>query len=68
MTVILCPVCHKRVCDSNKNPKIAPLSKSNENKADIVIKCNKCKNQLSIRIPKVKTSEQDSSPIREVRD
>ena len=52
MTVINCPVCHKRICDSDKNPKIAPLSKSNENKADIVIKCHKCKNQLSIRIPR----------------
>ena len=52
MTVINCPICNKRVCDSDKNPKIAPLSKSNENKADIVIKCHKCKNQLSIRIPR----------------
>lgn len=57
MMVINCPVCHKRVCDSDKNPKIAPLSKSNENKADIVIKCHQCKNKLSIRIPRIKTSE-----------
>ncbi len=57
MTVILCPICHKRVCDSDKDPKIAPLSKSNESKADIVIKCHQCKNQLSIRIPRRKTIE-----------
>ncbi len=57
MTVILCPVCHKRVCDSNKDPQITPLSKSNENKSDIVIKCHQCKNQLSIRIPRRKTTE-----------
>ena len=57
MTVINCPVCHKRICDSDKNPKIALLSKSNENKADIVIKCLRCKNKLSIRIPRRKTTE-----------
>ena len=57
MTVINCPVCHKRVCDSDKNLKIAPLSKSNENKADIVIKCDRCKNRLSIRIPRRITTE-----------
>ncbi len=57
MTVINCPVCHKRVCDSDKNPWISPLSKSNENKADIVIKCHQCKNKLSIRIPRRKTTE-----------
>lgn len=53
MTIINCPICHKRVCDSDKNPKIAPLSKSNENKADIVIKCHQCKNKLSIKIPRI---------------
>ncbi len=52
MTVVNCPVCHKRVCDSDKNPKIAKLSKSNEKKSDIVIKCHQCKTCLSIRIPK----------------
>lgn len=57
MTAIKCPICHKRVCDSDKTLEIAPLSKSDENKADIVIKCHRCKNQLSIRIPQSLTSE-----------
>lgn len=52
MNVIYCPVCNKRVCDSDKSPKIAKLSKSNTDKADIVIKCNNCKTCLSIKIPK----------------
>ena len=52
MTVIYCPVCNKRVCDSNKRPIIAKLSKSNEQKADIVIKCNNCKNRLAVKIPR----------------
>ena len=57
MTVINCPVCNKRICDSDKNPRIDLLSKSNQNKADIVIKCHRCKNQLSIRIPRRITTE-----------
>ena len=57
MKVINCPICHKRICDSDKNPMISALSKSNENKADIVIKCHRCKNQLSIRIPRRITTE-----------
>lgn len=57
MTAINCPVCNKRVCDSEKSPKIAKLSNSNADKADIVIKCKNCKTCLSVRIPRKVASE-----------
>ena len=50
MTVVFCPVCGKRVCDSNKPVKISKLSKSNMEKADISIKCHSCKNSLAVKI------------------
>ncbi len=50
MTVIKCPVCDKRVCDSNKILRIDKLSNKNENDADVVIKCKNCKSCLAIKI------------------
>ena len=50
MTKIYCPVCNKRVLDADRNPQIAKLTQSNEQKADIVIKCNNCKSQLAVKI------------------
>ncbi len=50
MTKIYCPVCNKRVLDSDRNPQIAKLTQSNEQKADIVIKCSNCKSQLAVKI------------------
>lgn len=52
MGIIYCPVCNKRICDSNKHIETAKLSKNNESKADIVLKCSNCKNCISIKIPK----------------
>lgn len=53
MTPIHCPVCSKRVCDSNRpSLKIAKLSNSNVDKADIVIKCKNCKTCLAVRVPR----------------
>ena len=52
MCIVYCPVFNKRICDSNRQIKTAKLSKSNEDKADIVIKCNNCKNCVSIKIVK----------------
>lgn len=47
---IKCPVCDKRVCDSDKSPKIEKLSDDNAGDADIVIKCKNCKACLIIRM------------------
>ena len=52
MKKIPCPVCSKRICDSDKKIKIARLSNSNKDKADLVIKCNNCKSTLSVKILK----------------
>lgn len=55
MKHIKCPICDKRVCDSDKSPNIEKLSKQNEQKADIVIKCKTCKTCLAIEM--IKTNE-----------
>lgn len=50
MTKYQCPVCSKRVCDSAKPLSLAKLSADNENQADIVIKCQCCKNTLAVNV------------------
>lgn len=50
MTKYQCPICSKRACDSNKHLSLAKLSQSNENEADIIIKCQCCKNTIAINV------------------
>ena len=50
MTKYQCPICSKRACDSNKHLSLAKLSASNENEADIIIKCQCCKNTLAVNV------------------
>ena len=50
MTKYLCPICNKRACDSNKLISLSKLSAKNENSADIVIKCQNCKNVIAVNI------------------
>lgn len=50
MTVVRCPICDWRVCDSNKSPQIEKLSSINIKKADIVIKCKNCKCCLALKL------------------
>ena len=52
MEPVRCPVCNWRVCDSNKDVKVAKLSNSNKGKSDIVLKCSNCKSCLSVKISK----------------
>ncbi len=61
-----CPVCGKRACDSNKTLRLAKLSKSNETKADVIIKCQNCKNTLAVKITKDAFVIEHMSPQREV--
>lgn len=61
-----CPICNKRACDSNKTLKLAKLSKSNENKADVIIKCQNCKNTLAVKVNKDMFVIEQMSPHREV--
>ena len=46
MLKIYCPICHKRVCDSEKTIKIFEYSFETPEMADIIIKCTRCKAQL----------------------
>lgn len=66
MTQYPCPICNKRACDSPKPIRLAKLSKSNESKADVVIKCQNCKNTLAIKITKDTFAFEQMSPHREV--
>lgn len=50
MTKYQCPVCNKRACDSSKHLSLAKLSQVNENDADIIIKCQCCKNTLAVNV------------------
>ena len=43
-----CPICNRRACDSNKYLSLAKLSENNESRADVVIKCQNCKNTLAV--------------------
>ena len=45
-----CPVCGKRACDSNNVLSLAKLSEINKDKADIIIKCQNCKNTLAVKV------------------
>ena len=66
MTQYHCPICQKRACDSNKILKLSKLSKSNESKADVVIKCQNCKSTLAIKLIKEAFVTEQISPHREV--
>ena len=50
MTKYQCPVCGKRACDSAKSLSLAKLSSNNESQADIIIKCQCCKNTLAVNV------------------
>lgn len=50
MTKYQCPVCSKRACDSSKSLYIEKVNPSNENNADIIIKCQCCKNTLAVNV------------------
>ena len=50
MTKYQCPVCSKRACDSEKPLSLAKLTSSNETQADVIIKCQCCKNTLAVNV------------------
>ena len=50
MTKYQCAICGKRACDSTKHLSLAKVSGSNENEADIIIKCQCCKNTIAVKI------------------
>ncbi len=50
MTQYPCPICHKRVCDSEKDLFLEKFSNTNTEKADIIIKCQNCKNIVAIEV------------------
>ncbi len=53
MTKYQCPVCSKRACDSAKSLTLAKLSTSNEEQADVIIKCQCCKSTLAVNVTPV---------------
>ena len=61
-----CPICSKRACDSSKHLSLAKLSNSNETRADIIIKCQNCKNTLAVKVIKDTFVVEQMSTHREV--
>ena len=45
-----CPVCNKRACDSEKELHLSKLTNANAEKADVIIKCQNCKNTLAVEV------------------
>ena len=45
-----CPICSKRACDSSKRLSLEKLSESNETRADVIIKCQCCKNTIAVSV------------------
>ena len=66
MTKYQCPICNKRACDSSKSLSLAKLSQSNENQADIIIKCQCCKNAIAINVTRENFSIGHIVPTSEV--
>lgn len=54
MTKYLCPICNKRACDSAKSISLTKLCLGNEDQADIIIKCQCCKNTLAVNVTRDK--------------
>ena len=48
MKFIRCPICSRRLFDSNKRMYIELVTENNEKHADFIMKCDRCKNQLSV--------------------
>ncbi len=54
MTQYYCPICNKRACDSAKSISLTKLCLGNEDQADIIIKCQCCKNTLAVNVTRDK--------------
>ncbi len=52
-----CPICNKRVCDSEKELRLEKQSKVNSTTADVIIKCQNCKNTVVIEVAVGSTQE-----------
>lgn len=50
MKKYLCPICNKRACDSGKTLTLSKFTNGSEGNADIVIKCQNCKNTLAVNV------------------
>lgn len=53
MTKYPCPVCHRRICDSEKILYLTQERAEASPAADVVIKCQNCKNTISIQVSDV---------------
>ena len=43
-----CPICGKRICDSNKMLTLSRLSEENAEDADVALKCHICKKEIAL--------------------
>ena len=61
-----CPICNRRACDSCKTLHLTRLSQSNENSADVIIKCNNCKTTLAVNVTKGTLITEELDRFKEV--
>lgn len=52
MKYIRCPICTRRLFDSNKKIFIEVVTEANARISDFIMKCDRCKNQLSVVVDK----------------
>ena len=57
-----CPVCQKKLCLSAKRLLLSVQSKSNEEKADVILKCTKCKASVAIKTMRTQVAKEQSGP------
>lgn len=57
-----CPVCRKKLCLSAKPLLLGAQSKSNEEKADVILKCTKCKTSVAIKTTRTQIAKEQSGP------
>lgn len=50
MIQYMCPICNKRICDSEKNLRLEKHSEENSATAAVIIKCRNCKNSVAIEV------------------
>ena len=62
VTEYQCCICGRRICDSTKPLLVSKLSKRNESKADVIVKCIGCKSTLAIKVANACVSQGVNAP------
>lgn len=53
MTKYPCPICGRRICDSEKQLYLTRSGEETARTADLLLKCQNCKNTVAVEVIKV---------------